>query len=90
MPRIVAVHSYRGGTGKSTMAANAAVLAAGRGLRVAVVDTDIQTPGIHLFFGPEGLPECKSLADYLVGRCEITDAAGITLAAATCILFLRP
>jgi len=79
MPQIVTVHSYRGGTGKSTMAANAALLAAGRGLRVAVVDTDIQTPGIHLFFGlADNLPSCKSLADYLVGRCEIIDAVGIT------------
>ncbi|HZR52752.1 MAG TPA: MinD/ParA family protein [Streptosporangiaceae bacterium] len=78
MPQIVTVHSYRGGTGKSTIVANAALLAAGRGFRVAVVDTDIQTPGIHLFFGPGILPSCKSLADYLVGRCEITEAVGVT------------
>jgi MinD-like ATPase involved in chromosome partitioning or flagellar assembly len=74
MAQIVTVHSYRGGTGKSTMAANAALLAASRGLRVAIVDTDIQTPGMHLFFGLDDLSSCNSLADYLVGRCEITDA----------------
>jgi MinD-like ATPase involved in chromosome partitioning or flagellar assembly len=78
MPQIVTVHSYRGGTGKSTMAANAALLAARRGMRVAVIDTDIQTPGMHLFFGLEDLSSCKSLADYLIGRCEITDAVGST------------
>ena len=76
MPHIVTLHSYRGGTGKSTTAANVALLAAAAGYRVAVVDTDIQTPGLHRFFGLGQLSTCRSLADYLVGKCEMNDAAG--------------
>ena len=45
MSRVVAFHSFRGGTGKSNTTANVAVLAARRRLRVGVVDTDIQSPG---------------------------------------------
>lgn len=77
MSQIVTLHSYRGGTGKSTTVANTALLTAGAGLRVAVVDTDIQTPGLHMFFGMERMESCRSLADYLVGNCEISDAAGL-------------
>ncbi len=75
-PHIVTLHSYRGGTGKSTTAANVASLAAAAGHRVAVIDTDIQTPGLHRFFRLGRLSTCRSLADYLVGNCEIGDAAG--------------
>ncbi len=75
-PRIITVHSYRGGTGKSTTAANAALLATAAGRRVAVVDTDIQTPGLHRFFGVGQFAACRSLADYLVGNCEIIEAVG--------------
>jgi MinD-like ATPase involved in chromosome partitioning or flagellar assembly len=77
MSQIVTLHSYRGGTGKSTTAANTALLTAAAGLRVAVVDTDIQTPGLHMFFGLDRMTSCRSLADYLVGNCEITEAAGL-------------
>jgi MinD-like ATPase involved in chromosome partitioning or flagellar assembly len=75
-PRIITVHSYRGGTGKSTTAANAALLASAAGRRVAIVDTDIQTPGLHRFFGLGRFAACRSLADYLVGKCEIIEAVG--------------
>jgi len=58
MARIVAVHSFRGGTGKSNVTANLAALLAAAGHRVGVVDTDIQSPGIHVLFGfdPQGAP----------------------------------
>jgi len=49
--KIISVHSYRGGTGKSNVTANLAVCLAAAGKRVAVVDTDIQSPGIHMLFG---------------------------------------
>ena len=50
MPLIVSVHSFRGGTGKSNATANLAILMAAQGRRVGVVDTDIQSPGIHVLF----------------------------------------
>ncbi len=75
MARIVSIHSYRGGTGKSNISASVASLVARAGYRVAVVDTDIQSPGIHLLFGLAEPPEGTTLNDFLWGRCEIGQAA---------------
>jgi septum site-determining protein MinD len=75
MSRVVAFHSFRGGTGKSNATANVAVLAARRGLRVGVIDTDIQSPGIHVLFGIDQSTITRSLNQYLWGRCAIADAA---------------
>jgi len=72
---IVSVHSYRGGTGKSNTAANLAALLAADGRRVGVIDTDIQSPGIHILFGLEGREIHHSLNDYLWGACQIKEAA---------------
>ncbi len=75
MPKLVSVHSYRGGTGKSNTTANLAALLAERGLRVGLVDTDIQSPGIHILFGLKDEEITYSLNDYLWGKCEIKQAA---------------
>lgn len=75
MSNIISIHSYRGGTGKSNTTANLATLIAKEGLRVGVVDTDIQSPGIHAIFGLEETEMKYSLNDYLWGLCEISDAA---------------
>jgi MinD-like ATPase involved in chromosome partitioning or flagellar assembly len=72
---IVSVHSYRGGTGKSNITANLAALLAAEGRRVGVVDTDIQSPGIHILFGLDETAIRRSLNDYLWGTCPIKDAA---------------
>lgn len=75
MSKIISVHSFRGGTGKSNTTANVAALLAMDGLRVGVVDTDIQSPGIHVLFnlGEEGMKH--SLNDYLWGKCGIQECA---------------
>jgi septum site-determining protein MinD len=75
MSRIISIHSFRGGTGKSNTTANVAALLAAEGLRVGVIDTDIQSPGIHILFGLEGHRIGHSLNDFLWGRCEIRQAA---------------
>lgn len=75
MAKIVAVHSFRGGTGKSNITANLAAIAAERGNRVGIVDTDIQSPGIHVLFGLDEEHMHRALNDYLWGRCPIEDAA---------------
>ena len=75
MPKVVAIHSYRGGTGKSNMTANLAAAVALHGQRVAVVDTDLQSPGIHVLFGLKGETMGKTLNDYLWGRSPIEDVA---------------
>jgi septum site-determining protein MinD len=75
MPQIISVHSYRGGTGKSNITANLASLLGGSGRRVGVVDTDIQSPGIHILFGLDEAEMRHSLNDYLWGTCHIKETA---------------
>lgn len=75
MSKIVSVHSFRGGTGKSNTTANLATLLAMDGFRVGVVDTDIQSPGIHVLFGMDDSDMEHSLNDYLWGKCDIKDTA---------------
>lgn len=75
MSKIVSVHSFRGGTGKSNTTANLAALLAVQGRRVGVVDTDIASPGIHVLFGLEEDKMVHSLNDYLWGKCEIKETA---------------
>jgi septum site-determining protein MinD len=75
MSKIISAHSFRGGTGKSNTIANVAALLATEGRRVGVVDTDIQSPGIHVLFGIAGEGITYALNDYLWGKCDIADAA---------------
>jgi MinD-like ATPase involved in chromosome partitioning or flagellar assembly len=75
MSKIISVHSFRGGTGKSNTTANVTAILAAQGLRVGVVDTDIQSPGIHVLFGLDEDSMQHSLNDYLWGKCNVEDAA---------------
>jgi MinD-like ATPase involved in chromosome partitioning or flagellar assembly len=75
MSKIISVHSFRGGTGKSNTTANVAALLAAEGYRVGVIDTDIQSPGIHVLFGLHEEDMKYSLNDYLWGKCDIEQTA---------------
>jgi septum site-determining protein MinD len=75
LARIISIHSFRGGTGKSNTTANLAVLIAAAGHRVGVVDTDIQSPGIHVIFARPASEIRTTLNDYLWGQCRIEQAA---------------
>jgi septum site-determining protein MinD len=75
MSKVISIHSYRGGTGKSNSTANLAALVAAQGNRVGIVDTDIQSPGIHVLFGFDDEKITRSLNDYLWGRCSIPEVA---------------
>jgi MinD-like ATPase involved in chromosome partitioning or flagellar assembly len=75
MSKILSIHSFRGGTGKSNTAANLAALMVQRGLRVAIVDTDIPSPGVHAPLGLDQDSLAYTLNDYLWGQCTIEQAA---------------
>lgn len=75
MSKIISIHSFRGGTGKSNTTANVSTILANRGLRVGVIDTDIQSPGIHVLFGLHEDDMTYSLNDYLWGKCDVEEAA---------------
>jgi septum site-determining protein MinD len=75
MAKIISIHSFRGGTVKSNTTANLATLLAIDGYRVGVIDTDIQSPGIHILFGLDEDTINFSLNDYLWGKCDIAQTA---------------
>jgi MinD-like ATPase involved in chromosome partitioning or flagellar assembly len=75
MAKVISIHSFRGGTGKSNITANLATIMAQTGLRVGIIDTDIQSPGIHVPFGLDESQVKYTLNDYLWGRCAIESAA---------------
>ncbi len=51
-PLRIAVASGKGGTGKTTLATNLAVLLAETGARVAFLDCDVEEPNGHIFLAP--------------------------------------
>ncbi|MEA3333875.1 MAG: MinD/ParA family protein [Pseudomonadota bacterium] len=75
MAKIISIHSFRGGTGKSNTAANLAAIYVADGYRVGVVDTDIQSPGIHVIIGLDEDDVTLTLNHYLWGECAIEEAA---------------
>jgi len=64
-PHIIAIHSGKGGVGKSTVAANIAVALAKRGKRVGLLDADIHGPSMPKMFHTEG---CRPVANTVDGR----------------------
>lgn len=75
MAKIISIHSFRGGTGKSNTTANLSAVLAQQGKRVCVIDTDIQSPGIHVLYGLDGENITTSLNDFLWHGRAIEDVA---------------
>jgi len=74
MCKTISVHSFRGGTGKSNISANLSYSLTAAGKRVCVIDTDIQSPGIHVLLGIKE-PVSKTLNDFLWGKAPIEEVA---------------
>jgi septum site-determining protein MinD len=75
MAKVICVHAYHGGTGKTNAVASCAALMAQGGLRVCAVDADVQSPGLHVLFSVKENDMGRTLNDYLWGQCDIRDAA---------------
>ena len=71
--QLLAVHSFRGGSGKTNLAANLAFLAAREGAKVAVLDVDFQAPSLHTLLGVGVKQVLHSLSEFVQGRCEILE-----------------
>ena len=69
MGKIIAVHSYKGGTGKTLLSLNLAATFAQHGKRVCLMDIDFRAPSLYTIL-KVGKVECW-LNDYLNGTCEI-------------------
>lgn len=72
--RKVAFHSFKGGTGKTNLAASVAAVMASRGKDVALLDLDLTAPGQHELFHLDPAKEARTFDDFLWGRCSIADA----------------
>lgn len=75
MPKIVSIHSFRPGAGKSSLTANLAVTIANQDYRVAILDTDFQSLGVHLLFGLDENKLRGTFNDYLYGQQTIAEIA---------------
>ena len=70
MPKSIVFHSYKGGTGKTTLAANYAALLATKGFRVFLLDLDVYAPSLQTYFEIE--PD-RWINDFLTGGAELND-----------------
>ena len=69
MGKIVAVHSYKGGTGKTLMSVNLASTFAKHGKKVCLFDLDFRAPSLFAVLKVEDSEFW--LNDYLNGKCDI-------------------
>jgi septum site-determining protein MinD len=69
MGKIIAVHSYKGGTGKTLLSLNLAATLVKHGKRVCLFDLDFRAPSLATILSIEKA-ECW-LNDYLNGTCDI-------------------
>ncbi|MFX1252482.1 MAG: MinD/ParA family protein [Promethearchaeota archaeon] len=51
--KVIAFHSYKGGTGKTHLSSNLAAVLARQGKKTALVDFDFRGPNLHTLFGVE-------------------------------------
>jgi chromosome partitioning protein len=62
MTKCIAFHSYKGGTGKTTLACNSAGALTKRGYKVCLLDLDIYAPSLQIYFQREAP---KGINDFL-------------------------
>lgn len=66
----MAFHSYKGGTGKTSIVVNLGAIFAKQGANVCLLDYDFRAPSLNVLF--KAKPE-HWLNDYLEGKCDIID-----------------
>lgn len=73
--KVIAVHSSRGGTGKTTIATNLAVIYSCKGLNIALLDLDFRAPSLFSVFS-KGIqrPVKRWLNDFMLDRCTLEQA----------------
>jgi len=67
---VLAVHSYKGGTGKTMISTNLAAILARQGKNVCLIDLDLRAPSLDATFAANGK---HWINDFLSGTCEPMD-----------------
>jgi chromosome partitioning protein len=70
MTKCIALHSYKGGTGKSTISSNLSASLAKKGLTAVLLDVDVYAPSLQDYF--QWQPK-KSINDYLFENANIDE-----------------
>jgi chromosome partitioning protein len=70
MTKCIAFHSYKGGTGKTTLACNSAGALTKKGYKVCLLDLDIYAPSFQIYFQRE--PH-KGINDFLDSDAKVED-----------------
>ncbi len=70
LSKCIAFHSYRGGTGKTTIAANFAALLAKKGYNVFLLDFDVYAPSLQSYFEMD--PK-KWINDFLFEKAKLDE-----------------
>src|SRR5215211_4633258 len=70
MTKCIAFHSYKGGTGKTTIASNFAVLLAKKGYRVFLMDLDVYAPSLQAYFEKE---PTKWINDFFWNNAQVDE-----------------
>jgi len=68
--RVISVHSFRGGTGRTSLVASCAALMATQGLRVGLADLHLSAPSAHVPFGLREDQVGYTVNDFLLRKCE--------------------
>ena len=72
MAKCIAFHSYKGGTGKTTIACNFAAALVKKGYKVFLLDLDVSAPSIQAYF--EKAPK-RWVNDFLINEADVEDLA---------------
>ena len=70
MTKTLAFHSYKGGTGKTSLVVNLGAVYAKQGANVCILDYDFRAPSLNVLFKAKPM---LWLNDYLDGKCDVND-----------------
>ncbi len=69
--KVIAFHSYKGGTGKTTLAVNLSANLVSKGYNVLLIDMDVYAPSLYVYFN---IQPKKWINDYLNDKISFSDS----------------
>ena len=69
--KVIAFHSYKGGTGKTTLAVNLSANLLSKGYNVLLIDMDVYAPSLYVYFN---IQPKKWINDYLNDKISFSDS----------------